>query len=273
MTESALIPLAGAAIATVAAVRGTWSPCGQSMLSSINPLTELGRGHRYARTAGFFVAGALVGGALVGAVAAMLAAGVAAVDLSDRQRAALLALAALSGAVVDAGHLRWRTPFLRRQVNEDWLAGFRPWVYGAGFGFQIGTGVMTYVMTTGVFVAVLAAVLSASVRQAVLIMAVFGAVRGSAILLSARVRCFEDLQRLHRRFEAWREPTRRLTIASLGVSGALLTAAASGSAALALPLAIGAVALALTARPADVGTDPGASIRSASSRAATPALS
>ena len=41
-------------------------------------------------------------------------------------------------------------PFLRRQVNEDWLTNYRPWVYGGGFGWQIGAGVTTYVMTAAV---------------------------------------------------------------------------------------------------------------------------
>ena len=32
-------------------------------------------------------------------------------------------------------------PVHHRQVNERWLDQFRPWVYGAGFGWQIGDGV------------------------------------------------------------------------------------------------------------------------------------
>lgn len=271
MADTGLILAVGAMVAAVAAVRGTWSPCGQSMLSSINPLAEAGRSHHYGTTAGFFVVGAIAGGVLIGAIAALVATGVAALDLTGQARATLLAAAALLAAAVDAGHLPWRTPFLRRQVNEDWLAGFRSWVYGAGFGFQIGTGVMTYVMTTGVFLTIFAATLTSSAWQAVVLMGVFGAVRGSAIFLSARARSFSDLQRLHRRFEAWREPVRRLTIACLGFAGALFASAARGSVALGAALSIAAIALAVTARPADLGTDP-ARGRSAPPRPATPAL-
>ena len=34
-----------------------------------------------------------------------------------------------------------RLPSWRRQVNEDWLVGYRPWVVGGGFGLQLGAGV------------------------------------------------------------------------------------------------------------------------------------
>ena len=35
----------------------------------------------------------------------------------------------------------------RRQVNEDWMARYRGWAYGAGFGLQLGLGVVTIVTT------------------------------------------------------------------------------------------------------------------------------
>ena len=66
--------IVGAAVTVVvAAVRSTWSPCGWSMLSTITPLTERGRGHRFGATASWFVGGAVLGGALCYAVSAILA--------------------------------------------------------------------------------------------------------------------------------------------------------------------------------------------------------
>ena len=59
-----------ATVAVVAATRSLWSPCGLSMLSTLNPVSERGRGHRYPLTAAWFLVGALTGGALLGAVAA-----------------------------------------------------------------------------------------------------------------------------------------------------------------------------------------------------------
>ena len=34
-------------VAAVAALRGMWSPCGLSMLSTLNPVSERARGHRF----------------------------------------------------------------------------------------------------------------------------------------------------------------------------------------------------------------------------------
>ena len=65
---TACLLLAAAVVTIGAAARSTWSPCGLSMLASITPLSERGRGHRYRSTAGWFVAGATVGGATLGAV-------------------------------------------------------------------------------------------------------------------------------------------------------------------------------------------------------------
>ncbi len=62
-------PLLGGSVLVLtaaAAARGTWSPCGLSMVSAINPFSEVSRGHRYVVTVLWFVAGAVVGGALLG---------------------------------------------------------------------------------------------------------------------------------------------------------------------------------------------------------------
>jgi hypothetical protein len=46
-----MIVFAALFVAVVAALRGTWSPCGLSMLSSLNPVSERSRGHRFWGTA------------------------------------------------------------------------------------------------------------------------------------------------------------------------------------------------------------------------------
>ena len=45
-------------VAVVSAVRGMWSPCGLSMLSSLNPVSERARGNRYWATAAWYILGA-----------------------------------------------------------------------------------------------------------------------------------------------------------------------------------------------------------------------
>ena len=50
------ITVATCVVAAVAAIRSTWSPCGLSMLATITPVGERGRGNRYRSTAAWFVA-------------------------------------------------------------------------------------------------------------------------------------------------------------------------------------------------------------------------
>ncbi len=57
------------------------------------------------------------------------------------------------------------------------------WVYGAGFGWQIGFGVATYIMTAGVFLTIGLAILGASPASAVAIGAMFGLARGCAVFI------------------------------------------------------------------------------------------
>ena len=71
-----MIAALAVAVATVAAVRGAWSPCGLSMLSSLNPVSERARGHRFWVTAAWYIAGAVLGGAVLGGGCALAAAAI-----------------------------------------------------------------------------------------------------------------------------------------------------------------------------------------------------
>jgi hypothetical protein len=204
----------GLILAVAAAVRSTWSPCGWSMLSQVTPIAETGRGNRFGRTAAWFVAGALVGGLTLGAGMAAGATVTRAAGLPDGAALVLIALGALVTATLDARILPIAPPFLRRQVNEDWLVNYRPWVYGGGFGWQIGVGVSTYIMTAAVFLVIGVGILGASPLTAFAIALTFALVRGLAVLLGAPLRSLAALHAFHRRFEAWAEPVR---IAVVGV--------------------------------------------------------
>ena len=48
---NATVVVLGLVVALAAAVRSTWSPCGQSMLSQLTPVGEASRGYRYRTTA------------------------------------------------------------------------------------------------------------------------------------------------------------------------------------------------------------------------------
>jgi cytochrome c biogenesis protein CcdA len=238
------VAVAGAAyaVALAGAARSTWSPCGLSMLSSITPLGERGRGGRFKVTASWFVAGAFLGGATLGALMVGVSLLVAGLELDASTRAGLAAAMALLAALGDLGLLGFRLPLLRRQVNERWLDQFRPWIYGAGFGWQIGAGLTTYVMTVAVFASIVLAALTASPWLAGSIGVAFGAARGLAVLFGARITDGLSLQRVHRRFDRLRRPVWLGVVAVQAGVGILL------SALLWIPsLAVAAAAVAATA--------------------------
>jgi MFS family permease len=203
----------GIGVALAAAVRSTWSPCGQSMLSQITPFGERARNHRFGVTAAWFVVGSVLGGATLGVIAALGAAAASAADVSNDAALAAVAVLAIVAAAVDSGVLGFRPPFFRRQVNEDWLPRYRGWLYGAGFGWQVGVGIATYIMTAAVFLTVAIAMLTASPIAAFAIAVLFGLVRGLTVFLTARVHTPAQLQSFHRRFDACGEPIRRAVIA------------------------------------------------------------
>ncbi len=219
-----LILFAGALVAVGAAVRSTWSPCGLSMLSTITPFGERGRGHRYGQTAAWFVFGSTLGGATLGAGAAGLAAMMAAVDVPAHPGwiAASGALAAAIAAAIDAGVFGAVIPIWRRQVDDRWLGRYRSWVYGVGFGWQIGVGVATYIMTAAVFLVVVLAALTADPVAAVGLGVGFGFVRGLAVLLTARAHSPAQLRVIHRRLERAGAPVRVAVIAIEAAAGLVI---------------------------------------------------
>jgi sulfite exporter TauE/SafE len=163
-----------------------------------------------------FAIGATAGGTAIGALAGGLGRITLASGPSVRVRLAVLALALVVAVALD---LRARTvPGPHRQVNERWLDEFRGWVYGVGFGAQLGLGVTTMVSSAATYVALIAAFETGSPSMGALIVGSYGAVRGLTPLLAAGVRTPPQLIALHRRFAAWEAPARRLTAGGLVAS-------------------------------------------------------
>ena len=214
-------------VAVTAAIRSTWSPCGWSMLSTLTPLSERSRGNRFGRTGTWFVVGATLGGATLGLIGAAIAVGVAAWDPSRTATWAVVAAASTAAVALEMfGAGRLALPHHRRQVNELWLDQFRPWVYGMGFGAQIGFGLATYIMTAAVYLTVVMAGVTASPLVAVAVGTTFGFVRGLAVFASARCHTPQQLAAFHRRFESMTEPVRRTAI--VVEAGVAITAAIVG---------------------------------------------
>src|SRR6185369_7149767 len=124
---SVAVVVLGVAIALAAAARSSWSPCGLSMLSQITPVAEAGRGYRFSRTAGWFIAGATLGGLTLGGAIALGAIAISALDIGRNSAVAAIAGFAFLAAVLDAQMLGFGPPFVRRQVNEAWLSSYRSW--------------------------------------------------------------------------------------------------------------------------------------------------
>lgn len=257
------------AVTVVAALRSTWSPCGVSMLSTLTPLAERGRGHRYATTAGWFLVGAVLGGATLGLGTAALAVGVDALAPGAATALGLVGGLAALGALSDARLGGFRLPGHTRQVNELWFGEYRPWVYAGGFGWQIGVGLATFITTAAVYLAIASAALTGEPLVAVGLGILFGLVRGLAVFAGAGLDHPEKLLAFHRRFDALAEPTRWALVAfqtvvaavAVGAAWGLVTGLAAG-AALAALLVLGPKAAAgrpigaqATAGPATVVLD------------------
>ena len=191
------------------------------MLTSISPLGERGRGNRWSLTVTWLAMGTLMGGASLGAVLGALGK-VLPVTLDESWYLSAMALAGVAAAVWDLTVRRFP---IRRQVNEDWLSVFRPWVYGLGYGLQLGAAIVTAVNTALVPMFMLAALLTRDPAGGLLIGAAFGATRGLTVMLNRRVRNATDLARLHHQLDSLANRARLL-----GALGAVLLAGVSAAA-------------------------------------------
>jgi hypothetical protein len=208
----------------VAAVRGLWSPCGLSMLSSLNPVSEQARGHRFWITAGWYLLGSIAGGGVLGACCAVAAWGSHRLDPSAAVTWTLVLVAALVAAASDARLGGWSLPVHPRQVDERWLTSYRRWLYASGYGVQIGIGFATYIMTAGVYLMAALAVLSGRPLAALGAGLGFGLVRGLGIAVTGLARDPEGLRTLLGRIDSWSGAS--VFAACLACAGVAVAAAA-----------------------------------------------
>jgi len=129
---------------------------------------------------GAFSAGLVLGGVLSGLVLWLLS-GLAAPLPSPVRSAAVLGFA-LVGVLRDAGVVRFRLPQNSRQVPREVLR--RPMRGALRFGFELGTGVRTYLSATAPYVvAVALLLLTPGLPDAVLAGAGFGIGRAATPLV------------------------------------------------------------------------------------------
>ena len=189
------------------------------MLASITPLGERGRGRRWGITAGFFTVGSMIGGAARGFVLGGLASLIPHAIRPTPTSTTLIVAAALGLAAV-AELRKWPVAGLgpQRQVNEDWLDTYRGWVVGAGFGFQLGTGVMVYITTAASYVVFLLEALTFSPRAGALLGAVFGIGRALPVLATGRITTPVALRRAHAWMRGASRPAERLVASACAVA-------------------------------------------------------
>jgi hypothetical protein len=226
-------------VAVIAAVRGMWSPCGLSMLTALNPMAEGARGHRFGATASWYLAGAAVGGGVLGGCCGLAALAVDHLHWSLSLRWTIALGAAVAAVLSDARIGGWSLPDHPRQVDDRWLREYRRWIYASGFGFQIGTGFATYIMTAAVYLTAVLAALTAHPGQALTAGLVFGCIRGLAILIAAPVRDPDRLGRVAARVDAG------AGISAFVAMGAGVGAATTAGWSLAGPALAGGICLAL----------------------------
>jgi hypothetical protein len=169
------------------------------MLASITPLGERGRHNSWPLTVSAHIAGSTAAAAALGTLLGALGAAAGVSKTGGSRVAALLLVLAAALAVQLSGR---RLPGPHRQVDERWLDEYRGWVYGAGFGAQLGLGVTTVVVSGAVYVALAAALLSGSTLAGALIFGAFGLIRGATVLSTARVDSPARLRQLHARVSA-----------------------------------------------------------------------
>ena len=149
------------------------------MLASIHPLGERARGQQFSITVAAYVLGSTLGavafGALLGALGRLVFA-----DAALGVRVGILAVGGIAAAIFDGA--RRRIPSWHRQVNEDWLSAYRGWVYGFGFGAQLGVGVITIVTTASVYLTWLAALVVANPAAGAVVGAGFGLARALPVV-------------------------------------------------------------------------------------------
>src|SRR4249919_3533366 len=100
------------------------------MLGSITPLGERGRGSRWWVTVSAYVLGSVAGGAVAGGLTATLGVSAGTALWWVSARLVTIAVALVIGLALDARIGGLRLPTIHRQVEEEWRARYRGWVWG-----------------------------------------------------------------------------------------------------------------------------------------------
>ncbi|HET6817382.1 MAG TPA: hypothetical protein VFH66_09195 [Mycobacteriales bacterium] len=189
------------------------------MLASITPLGERGRGASWRRTVTAYVVASTIGGtamgALLGLVGRLLSVG------HTSWPVVVGGAVALAAAALD---LAGRLPTLRRQVDETWMNRYRDWVYGAGFGLQLGVGAMTIVTSASLYLVWVVELLTGDPAVSAAVGLVFGLSRALPLVGTRRITTADVLRRSQRRWHERLAIARGATIAVEAAAGLAMLA-------------------------------------------------
>ncbi|MCW2723637.1 MAG: hypothetical protein JWN35_558 [Frankiales bacterium] len=186
------------------------------MLTSISPLGERARGNRWTITATAYVVGSVLGGATVGGLLGLLG------DVLLPRDAPVLLLAAVVCLLAALADLAGLLPHGRRQVDEAWLDRYRGWVYGVGYGYQLGLGVVTIVTSAATYAVVALCALTGSLAGGLAVGATFGLVRALPLLGLRTATSPGALHVLAARLERFGAAATRTTAGLLAMASAVL---------------------------------------------------
>jgi hypothetical protein len=186
------------------------------MLTSISPLGERARGNRWTVTVTLYVVASLLGGLTMGAL----------LGFAGSLFGGSVLAAAVMCAVAAVLDLVRRLPTIHRQVDEDWLTRYRGWVYGVGFGYQLGLGVVTIVTSAATYAMLALCVFSGSTAAGFAIGGCFGLVRALPILALRRATTPAALRAVAARLEVLASAAGRATTVVLAGAAVALAVAA-----------------------------------------------
>jgi hypothetical protein len=191
------------------------------VLGSITPLGERSRGRRWGITVAAYTLGSIAGSLVLGLAAGSVGS-VVLLGTPPALRVTTLAVFLMAGLAFELQAFGLRLPTPRRQVDDEWLTRYRGWVYGLGFGFQLGLALVTVVNTSAIYLMVVAAFLTASPTAGGLVLAVFGTVRAVVLLRAHSVKAPRDLRVLHDAIDRFQPHAKRLTVAVEGATALAL---------------------------------------------------
>jgi hypothetical protein len=179
------------------------------MLSSIHPLGERARSNRWWVTVTAFTMAAMAAGAALGAAASAVGGAVITAPLSPVWPVMVL----VAAGVADLFGVP--VPWFHRQVNERWIGTYRGWVYGAGFGAQLGVGLSTFVVTWAVPALIIVLGMVGDVFTGIIAGVAFGFGRSIPLLTAGWIDRPSRLGRFHSSMAALGRPAHLTAAVSL----------------------------------------------------------